>query len=34
MAFVADNPEYSDAVYGVSEVRVLAEVTGWLHRER
>jgi len=34
MAFVADNPEYSDAVYCVSEVRVLAEVTGWLHRER
>jgi SOS-response transcriptional repressor LexA len=34
MAFVADNPEYSDAVYCVSEVRVLAEVTGWLHRKR
>ena len=34
MAFVADNPEYSDAVYCVSEVRVVAEVTGWLHRER
>lgn len=32
--FVADNPEYADAEYSLGEVRVLAEVTGWLHRER
>ena len=34
MAFVPDNPEFADAVYSVSEVRVLAEVTGWLHVEK
>jgi len=32
--FVAGNPEYADAQYSMQEVRVLAEVVAWLHRER
>jgi SOS-response transcriptional repressor LexA len=32
--FVGDNPEYADASYSLGEVRVLAEVVAWLHREK